>query len=68
MEIKQRKTVYDDLKKYCYHAKDNDFIEVTEWSNGEGVDIQISDKKTISLTRGELDAITYLVMTLDYQK
>lgn len=66
MEFNNRKSVSDSLRKYCVMAKDEDFIEVTEWSNGEGVDIQIGDKKSISLTRGELDAIQYLVMSLDY--
>ena len=68
MEINERKAISDRLKKYCYCAKDEDFIEVTEWSNGEGIDIQINDEKFISLTRGELDAIQYLVMSLDYKE
>ena len=66
MEIKNRRSVSDDLKKYCYHAKEHDFIEVTEWSNGEGYDISISDTKFISLTFGEVDAIHYLVKLLQY--
>lgn len=66
MEIKQRKCVIDKLKKYCYFAKDDDFIEVTEWLNGEGYNISINDRKTINLTHGELEAINYLVKTLDY--
>lgn len=71
METKERKTVFDDLTKYCYIAKEHDFIEVTEWTNGEGYDISIGTNtgtKQISLTHGELEAINYLVKTLDYQK
>lgn len=64
MEIYHKKSVSDDLRKYCYLAKDNDFIEVTEWHNGEGIDITVKDK-IISLTYGELDAINYLSKTLD---
>lgn len=63
-----RKSVSDSLKKYCYMAKDNDFVEVTEWANGEGYDINISDGKSVSLTYGELEAINYLVKTLDVGK
>ena len=48
-----------------YLAKKDDFIEVTEWTNGEGWDITINDK-VIPLTRGELDAIDYLTKGLDY--
>lgn len=65
MEIINRKSINDNLKKYDYLAKNDDFIEVTEWTNGEGIDISINDKQ-ISLTYGQLDAINYLVKTLEY--
>lgn len=68
MEITQRKSVNDSLKKYCVYAKDNDYIEITEWTNGEGWDINISDEKRISLTFGELEAINYLVKTLEFKE
>ena len=65
MEKVKRKSVSDNLQKYDYLAKDNDFIEVTEWSNGEGWDININDK-IIQLTMGQLDAINYLTKALEY--
>lgn len=68
MEITQRKSVNDSLKKYCVYAKDDDYIEITEWTNGEGWDISINDKKMISLTFGELEAINYLVKTLEFKE
>lgn len=43
-------------------ANENDFVEVTEWKNGEGFDVSISDKKTISLTWGEWECIQALAM------
>lgn len=67
MEQTNRRSVSDKLSKYCYlkDLKDsNNFIEVTEWKNGEGWDITINDKM-FSLTDGELRAINYLTMTLD---
>lgn len=67
MELYERKAVNDSLKKYDYLAKDSDFIEVTEWVNGEGCDICLNDK-LISLTYGQLEAIKYLVKTLDYNR
>lgn len=67
MEIKKRKTVFDDLNKYDYLSKENDFIEITEWSNGEGWDITLNER-TIQLTSGQLDAINYLVNVLTYEK
>lgn len=59
-----RKTISDSLKKYDYHSNsDDDFIEVTEWSNGEGYDIMIESgtyHKAFSLTDGELQAVRML--------
>lgn len=66
LEITQRKSVSDSLRKYDHLAKEDSFIEVTEWANGEGYDITIDDK-IISLTNGQLDAIYYLVETLMFQ-
>lgn len=65
METVKRKSVNDNLQKYDYLAKDSDFIEVTEWANGEGWDISINDK-IIQLTMGQLDAINYLTKALEY--
>ena len=65
MEKVKRKSVNDNLKKYDYLAKDYEFIEVTEWRNGEGWDISINDK-IIQLTVGQLDAINYLTKALEY--
>lgn len=59
-----RKSISADLNRFDYLAKENDFIEVTEWHNGEGWDININDTK-ISLTDGELKAINHLIVELD---
>lgn len=67
MEFVNKKSVNDKLTKYDCLAKDDDFIEVTEWTNGEGYDIVINDK-IISLTDGQLDAINYLTKSLEYSK
>ena len=65
LTVTNRKSISDDLSIYDFLAKKGDFIEVTEWTNGEGWDITINDK-VIPLTRGELDAIDYLTKGLDY--
>lgn len=67
MEFNSRKSVNDKLKKYDYLAKDEDYIEIVEWTNGEGYDITINDDKIISLTGGQLEAINYLVKSLEYK-
>ena len=52
---------FAELKGYCSFAKDGDYIEVTDWYNGEGFDVSISEEKTISLTWGEWELIKELV-------
>ena len=66
MKIYNKKSVIDDLKKYDYLSKEDDFIEVTEWSNGEGISITIN-MNTFELTFGQLDAINYLSQALKYE-
>ena len=43
MEIVDRKSINDDLTKYDYLVKKDDFIIVTEWSNHEGVYFMFCD-------------------------
>ena len=49
-----------ELKHYDHLAKENDFMEVTEWYNGEGFDVVINDRK-FQLTWGEFEALQALV-------
>lgn len=67
-KIYTRKAAWDKLRKYDYLAKDDDFIEVTVWKNGEGYDISMKDGVLFSLTIGQLEAINYLTKKLDYEK
>lgn len=62
--VKDRKSINASLNDFCYLNKPDSFIEVTEWSNGDGFDITINDKIT-SFTRGELGAIKSLVKKLN---
>lgn len=66
MKTNNKKSVWSDLNKFDSLAKENDFIEVTEWFNGEGWDISINEK-IISLSYGQLEAINYLIKYLDYE-
>ena len=50
-----------DLKPYCHHSKESDYMEVTEWVNGEGFDVNVSDKERISLTYGQWECLQVLV-------
>lgn len=65
LEVYQKKSVMCELKKFdALLSKEHDFIEVTEWANGEGWDITINDRH-FHLTYGQLDAINYLTKTLE---
>ena len=52
MEKYNKKAIFDDLDKYDYLAKESDFIEVTEWHNGEGWDIYINKLKLTGYKTG----------------
>lgn len=64
MKKELRKSIWDNLNRYDFRAKDGDFIEITEWTNGEGWDILIEDK-FIQLSYEELEAINFLTKALD---
>ena len=66
MEINKLKSVNDKLNKYNYTLKDDSYITVTEWANGEGYDIDINGK-LIQLKLEELEAINYLTKVLTYE-
>jgi hypothetical protein len=67
-ETSNRKSVFcTDLGQYFPH-KESDFIEVTEWTNGEGWDITISDTKHFSLHFTEFDVIKQLIEHLENEQ
>ena len=60
ISISNRKAKFLELKPYCMFADGSSFIEVTKWSNGEGVDVTIESKnrsERFSLTHGEWQAL-----------
>lgn len=68
IEFYDRKAVFSELKEYCIMAKEFDFIEITEWKNGEGFDINVSStlgNQIISLTAGEFRLIKKMVKELN---
>ena len=64
IEVSKRRAVFANLKGYCHLSSDNDYMEVTEWSNGEGYDVCIDRKnggEKFSLTYGEVELLTVLL-------
>ena len=60
MQEYTRKSKFTELKKYDHLAKEHDFMELTEWHNGEGFDVVAGDNQ-FSLTYGEFEALTAMV-------
>ena len=70
ISVNQRRAVFLELKDYCFHSGDHDFIEIIEWSNGEGYDVVIDRKRgceKFSLTHGEFELLTVLMNWRDKQ-
>lgn len=67
IENYEKKTVFAKLQQFCGFAKEDDFIEITEWANAEGFDVDINGRKIerFQLTWGEFSAIKKLVKELD---
>ena len=72
IEVKNRKSAFVELKDYCVNsmgAEDNhDFLEVTEWSNGEGYDIHIFDAlgdRHIEFTWGQYKPLKKCIKAID---
>ena len=64
IEVSKRRAVFAELKDYCLMSGDNDYMEVTEWSNGEGYDVCIDRKnggEKFSPTYGEVELLTVLL-------
>ena len=67
MEKYNRKAVFCNLKEYDFSCKEHSYIEITEWKNGEGIDINAYNysDRTISISWGEFKLIKKLVKELD---
>ena len=73
--ISTRISAHADLKDFCTFsmgnaAKASHYIEVTEWSNYEGVDVCIHDvngERTFSMTYGQFDAMKACVKLINSQ-
>ena len=61
--ISERTAKFTELKPYCVMAEDNGYMEVCEWSNGEGFDVTLNShgEQRFSLTWGQWEALQALV-------
>lgn len=65
IESHKLKSVTAPRSKFDACCKEFDYITVTEWSNGEGYDIDLNGK-LIQLHYTDIDAINYLTKYLEY--
>jgi DNA-directed RNA polymerase subunit RPC12/RpoP len=73
VELSNRNAAFVELKEFCHFSMGErkgkgDFLEVTEWSNGEGYDIHISDvngKNKFEITNGQMEALFKCVKSID---
>jgi hypothetical protein len=73
VSLSKRKTAFAELKDFCSFSmserKDKgDFLEVTEWSNGEGYDVYIHDvsgAKQFHFTWGQFEAMKKCIKTIN---
>jgi hypothetical protein len=77
IEVSKRKSAMVELKDWCVMSciperKDKgDFLEVTEWSNGEGYDLHIHDalgERQFDLTCGQFEALVKCIKAIDKPK
>lgn len=74
IKVTTRKSTFVELKDYCVGSMVIDnvdkghFLEVTEWSNGEGYDIHILDsegERQIQLSWGQYEAMKKCIKAID---
>ena len=67
LEKYNRKAVFCHLKDYDFASKEHSYIEITEWKNGEGIDINAYNytDRNVSLSYGEFKLIKKLIKQLE---
>ena len=62
-----RESVFASLKQFDHLSKDSHFIEITEWTNGEGFDLTIESFNSVHvpISYGQFNAMKKLVKELE---
>lgn len=71
VETYNRKSAFAKLKDYCTFSmqekREGDFIEITEWKNGEGFDVNIAsgfERENFKLTHGQFRAMKKMIKNM----
>ena len=70
ISLNKRNAAFVELQEYCsFSNKDsNDFMEVTEWTNGEGWDVIINttnNEQMFHISWGQFKALKKLIKKLE---
>jgi hypothetical protein len=68
VDISNRKAVHASLEDFCVFSDNVDYLEVTEWTNGGGYDINIYYRKNqlnFKLTSGQFDALKKCIEVIE---
>lgn len=73
IQVKCVKSAFVDTKDFCIMSRDSDFIEVTEWYNGEGYLVHTCKQQVsgdfidsyFSFSLGEFKAIQSLIKKIN---
>ena len=68
--ISTRPSIHSSLTDYCYLSKEHGYIEITEWTNGDGFDIDLSshEEQYMRMTWGQFKLLKKLVKKLEKYK
>lgn len=64
IELYKRNAVFSEIGSHCYLSGEHDYIEITEWHNGDGFDVDLNSKsgiERISFTWGQLKLFKKMV-------
>lgn len=63
----KKNAIFCPLKGFEHNCKEHSYIEITEWKNGEGVDINVYNytDRSISITYGEFELVKKLIKKLN---
>ena len=66
-KVASRKSVFSEIGEYCYLSKEHDYIEITEWTNRDGFDVDLSSlgAQKMSITWGQFKLLKKLVKQLE---
>jgi len=63
MKTYKRNSIFNELKNHCILNDENGYIEITEWKNGEGFDVEVNStiNNRFQLTWGEWKLLKKMV-------